>query len=563
MGTVTYKKTTYMLIVLEEGSIYKLGGETFEFTGEYDYVYDALGRTTSETLKNGSTSIITKTFTYLDNTNSTNLIESEEFSNGSIYTYEYDALNRLTAVKENGTIKLKYTYDAMSRLAREDNAYANKTYVYEYTTNGNISAKKTYAYTSGTLGAVQSTETRAYGNSNWIDQLTNINGTTITYDGMGNPLNWHNASALDWEGRKLKTFTKTDGTAISYTYNGDGIRTGKTVGSERVEYLLDGTSIIREIRDDYTLTFLYDDGTLVGFNYNNGTSNADYYYGIDIWGNINYIYNSTGTVVVKYEYDAWGKILSTTGTLASTIGAINPYRYKSYYYDTETSLYYVSSRYYDPENGRWLNSDDVMFLGANGNIASYNLFAYCENNPINMVDLTGNIAANVIGAIIGGVIGAVGGAFLGKWLADRLEITGFWARAAFIGAVGLLVGAAAAAIGYFIGPYVAKAWSFWSAKLSGLIKETFKSIARITSEKMSHINVSKHLWNKVMKKVTKTQIETLIYQGIRKGTWNLLTNGSVKILYKYGGQIIVITGKVVNNIFQIGDAWVWNGIGMP
>ena len=116
MGTVTYNKTTYMLIVLEDGSIYKLGGETFEFTGEYDYVYDALGRTTSETLKNGSTSIITKTFTYLDKTNSTNLIESEEFSNGSIYTYEYDALNRLTAVKENGTIKLKYTYDAMGRL---------------------------------------------------------------------------------------------------------------------------------------------------------------------------------------------------------------------------------------------------------------------------------------------------------------------------------------------------------------------------------------------------------------------------------------------------------------
>ena len=83
------------------------------------------------------------------------------------------------------------------------------------------------------------------------------------------------------------------------------------VGSEKVENL-DGTKIIREIRDDYILTFLYDDGTLVGFNYDNGTSNADYYYGIDIWGNINYIYNSTGTVVVKYEYDAWGKILSTT-----------------------------------------------------------------------------------------------------------------------------------------------------------------------------------------------------------------------------------------------------------
>ena len=65
----------------------------------------------------------------------------------------------------------------MGRLTREDNAYANKTYVYTYTSNGNISAKKTYAYTTGTLGAVQTTETRAYGNSNWLDQLTNINGT--------------------------------------------------------------------------------------------------------------------------------------------------------------------------------------------------------------------------------------------------------------------------------------------------------------------------------------------------------------------------------------------------
>ena len=79
----------------------------------------------------------------------------------------------------------------------------------------------------------------------------------------------------------MKTFTKTDGTAISYTYNGDGIRTSKTVGSEKVEYLLDGTNIIREIRYAYTLTFLYDAGTLVGFNYDNGSTNANYYYGID------------------------------------------------------------------------------------------------------------------------------------------------------------------------------------------------------------------------------------------------------------------------------------------
>ena len=125
------------------------------------------------------------------------------------------------------------------------------------------------------LGAVQSTETRTYGNTNWIDQLTNINGTTTTYDGMGNPLNWHNASALEWEGRKLKTFTKTDGTVISYTYDENGIRTGKTAGSDSVRYILDGNRIIQEKHTDYILTFIYDDSnSLIGFNYDNGSSKA-------------------------------------------------------------------------------------------------------------------------------------------------------------------------------------------------------------------------------------------------------------------------------------------------
>ena len=296
----------------------------------------------------------------------------------------------MTTVKENGTIKLKYTYDSMGRLTREDNAYANKTYVYTYTSNGNISAKKTYAYTTGTLGAVQTTETRAYGNSNWLDQLTNINATAITYDSMGNPLNWHNASAFTWEGRKLKSLTKTDGTVISYAYDENGIRTGKTAGSENVSYVLDGTRILKEIRNAYTLTFLYDNsGTLIGFNYNNGTTSADYYYGIDNFGNINYIYDNNGNIVTTYRYDAWGKAISTTGTLAGTIGAINPYRYKSYYYDTDTGLYYLQSRYYDAQVQRFVSPDELEIMGISGGLYSYNLYAYCENDPVNYSDPTG------------------------------------------------------------------------------------------------------------------------------------------------------------------------------
>ena len=298
----------------------------------------------------------------------------------------------------------------MGRLTREDNAYANKTYVYEYITNGNIASKKTYAYTTGTLGTVQTTETRAYGNSNWLDQLTNINATAITYDSMGNPLNWHNASAFTWEGRKLKSLTKTDGTVISYAYDENGIRTGKTDGSENVSYVLDGTKIVREIRSAYTLTFLYDDsGVLIGFNYNNGTTSADYYYGIDNWGNINYIYDSTGAVVVTYKYDAWGNAISTTGTLAGTIGAINPYRYKSYYYDAETGLYYLQSRYYDAQVQRFVSPDMPELLGTSSGIYAYNLYAYCENDPVNLFDSVGyfSIPRGVVSFAIDAIIWAI------------------------------------------------------------------------------------------------------------------------------------------------------------
>ena len=100
-------------------------------------------------------------------------------------------------------------------------------------------------------------------------------------------------------------------------------------------------------------------------------------------------------IVVKYTYDTWGKVLSVTnasGTLITDtthIGHRNPIRYRGYYYDIETGLYYVSSRYYDPEIARWLNADNQI-AGVGGEVLGYNMFAYCMNNPVNMSDPTGN-----------------------------------------------------------------------------------------------------------------------------------------------------------------------------
>ena len=109
------------------------------------------------------------------------------------------------------------------------------------------------------------------------------------------------------------------------------------------------------------------------------------------------IMNANGVEVVSYAYDAWGKVLSVSGSLSSTVGAVNPFRYRGYYYDVETGWYYLNSRYYDPTVGRFLSPDTI--LGANGGLQGYNLFAYCNNNPVMFADPSGNFATAVQNAI--------------------------------------------------------------------------------------------------------------------------------------------------------------------
>ena len=152
-------------------------------------------------------------------------------------------------------------------------------------------------------------------------------------------------------------------------------------------------AVLNLLGDKANMLFHNHDGEK-GFRYRNSTYNEgefkNYIYGKNVQGDITAIVNSSGQKVVEYTYDAWGKVLSVSGSLASTIGQSNPYRYRGYWFDQETGLYYVSSRYYDPETGRWINADDTDCLGAEGEIISYNLFGYCLNNPVNRIDVNGN-----------------------------------------------------------------------------------------------------------------------------------------------------------------------------
>jgi len=195
--------------------------------------------------------------------------------------------------------------------------------------------------------------------------------------------------AFTWQnGRQLASVSQNGTTVATYTYDADGLRTSKTVGENVTEYYwMNGMLYGQKTGDEY-IFFLYDEnGNVYGFVVKNSNSQSYYYYEFNLQGDIIGIIDSSGMRVVEYTYGAWGDILSITGTMADTIGQKNPLRYRGYYYDAETGFYYLQSRYYDAEICRFLNADGYVSTGQN--INGFNMFAYCENNPINCSDPSG------------------------------------------------------------------------------------------------------------------------------------------------------------------------------
>ena len=316
------------------------------------------------------------------------------------FTYTYDASGNITEIKKNGATLFRYAYDSLNQLVREDNTLSGRTYVYTYDKAGNILSKKTYGYTTATTVSttLYSTQTYSYDSSRSGDILTALNGSTISYDGALNPLSYvinGSECTLTWtQGRRLASISGEEGTDYTYTYNDEGIRTGKTVNGVEHIYHLSGTQILSEEWTEtgvqHLIVYSYDaSGYPISMTYRKSADAAAtaevYFLASNPQGDITYIYDIDGNRVVTYNYDSWGNILSITGTKATTIGRYNPFRYREYNYDTETGFYYLNSRYYDPSSGRFLNADGQL----NDGLLGYNLFAYCENDPVSYTDPTG------------------------------------------------------------------------------------------------------------------------------------------------------------------------------
>lgn len=175
------------------------------------------------------------------------------------------------------------------------------------------------------------------------------------------------------------TAVTTDGINKGCTYDANGMRTSRTDGTTTYKYVYNGSSLVQMTVGSNTLYFTSDTVTY------NGTT---YYYVTNLQGNVTGIVDGSGAAVATYVYDAWGNLISEEPA-ANTIGHLNPIRYRGYVYDPEVDLYYLQSRYYDPERGRFINADGLV---STGGLLGSNMFAYCNNNSVCYTDYTGHAA---------------------------------------------------------------------------------------------------------------------------------------------------------------------------
>ena len=400
-----------------DGSLVKVES-TDGYIDAYELTYDEIARLSTRT-----NSFFEQTYAYKTTGNTTTTqVESIEYDAGTYasdfeeftLTYGYDQLGNIETITNsaNASDNRTYTYDIQGQLLSE--TIGSQTNSYTYDSYGNIRT----ATENGT------THTYSYGNADWKDLLTAYDGRSFLYEGQmydadwkaagpvksGNPIVYYNGTEwnFSWEKGRQLVAASGNGKSISYTYDLAGIRDSKTVDGVTYHYDTLNGQVVRqtwtENGKEHVFDIVYDAS---GLPYSCVYDGYRYYYVLNQQGDVIRIVGYLGATLCEYQYDAWGNVIDITGTYKNTIGKINPIRYRGYYYDAETGFYYLQSRYYDPSIGRFINADTSDQLGANKDFFSFNLFAYCGNNPVVRNDNGGQFWYVVIGAAVGAAISAI------------------------------------------------------------------------------------------------------------------------------------------------------------
>lgn len=460
-----------------------------------NYEQDKNGRSVKITQTLGGQTYTKRFGYYKQGGHATNRVNTIYYSKNGVsdgkVTYTYDGMGNIISVNENGKQRYKYAYDKIGRLVSEKELDGNREICYTYDNSGNILTKTEngtvtdYRYKDGT------------------DRLISFGTELFAYDDMGNPTTYRNMSCMWEKGRQLKSISDGANT-VSFTYDEFGMRTTKTAGGITTNYVYENGKLLREVTGSEKIDFVYGSDGIIGFR----TGNKNYLYRKNVFGDVTEIYSDNGTLVGKYSYTAFGECIVKVNE--GGIAEKNPIRYRGYYYDTETSLYYLKTRYYDPEVGRFMTIDGIEYLDPE-TINGLNLYAYCGNNPVMNIDPSGNffltflLVSIGIGFAVGGAMAGVtayrngargwdlvgsivGGAILGGGMGAIMAIggaaglasigaglTGFSLSAGAAFGVSLAVGAGAGLLSYTAKTLISpsKQWSwvdFGVNGLSGLIK---------------------------------------------------------------------------------------------
>lgn len=345
----------------------------------------------------------------------TGALAERRYVNGVHTSFNYDAAQQLDYLKVvKGTTVLleeRNGYDLNGNLSTVASAAGQKTFGYDVLNqlesqslpaNG-LSESYTYDAVGNRLSKATvkngSTSNTSY-SYNANNQLINVNGQTYTYDANGNRTKDSKYTYLYNQFNQLTSIKNLSGTTTAaYTYDEKGRRISKTVGGKTTYFHYgEGIQVLFETDSagQIIVEYQYDSS---GFPLTMTKNDATYYYIYNSNGEISSLTDSLGTVLASYTYDAWGNVLEEAGPMASE----NPYRYKRYYYDEETKLYYMTSRYYQPTEAVFLSTDPIG--GDSANPEGLNGYNYVSNNPLNYVDHNGEERKGDYGGSSGGAGG--------------------------------------------------------------------------------------------------------------------------------------------------------------
>ena len=368
-----------------------------------EYRYDALKREERSDVLFADKFSMARSLSYLQQDGATLDLIAEEAIRVSLpdgglmeerRAYSYDVQGRIAEISVDDK-KANYSYDGLGRLIKERNETLGLEIRYSYDRLGNMLSRRTYALDSGFL---KSEDQLTY-SDDAAHALSSWNGKRVESDPLGR-VTYIDGTSFAWNSDGTLAFAK-DASAgkTEYLYDSNGVRRLKRLPSgEEVRYVTDGSRILSESRGGKRIDYVYGKNGLMGFYY----AGEPYLYERGAQGDVLRVYDRSGSVAAEYAYDAYGncEVFADVGGIAS----LNPFRYRGYYFDAETGLYYLNARYYDPRLGRFLSPDSLSYLDPSA-AAGMNLYAYCQCDPVNYSDGSGHLP---VLALILGIIATVG-----------------------------------------------------------------------------------------------------------------------------------------------------------